>query len=72
LLHPLVHPFIPAEASSRVLICTGLSSLPLSAISSVLTALEVDEADLDVGAKGAKALDQAGYESVRPVDTSPY
>lgn len=43
---------------------TGLSTLPLAAVSSVLTALDVDEADLEVGPTSAQALDKAGYESV--------
>lgn len=41
----------------------ALSSLPLLAVSSVLTALDADEADLKLGPGGAQALDQAGYES---------
>jgi len=42
---------------------TGLSTLPLNAVSSVLNALEADASDY-VGPTGAQALDRAGYESV--------
>jgi hypothetical protein len=36
----------------------------LAAVSSVLTALDADKEDAQVGPGGAKALDAAGYESV--------
>jgi hypothetical protein len=36
----------------------------LAAVSSVLTALDADKDDAQVGPGGAKALDAAGYESV--------
>jgi hypothetical protein len=42
---------------------SALSTLPLPGISSVLTALDADEADLQLGPGGAQALDKAGYES---------
>lgn len=42
----------------------GLSTLPLAAVSSVLTALDADKDDIQLGPQGARALDTAGYESV--------
>ena len=56
-------------------VCTGcleesqtndvaLSTLPLAAVSSVLTALDADKEDAQLGPGGARALDTAGYESV--------
>lgn len=46
-----------------------MSTLPLAAVSSVLTALDADKEDVQLGPKGARALDTAGYESVS--HTSP-
>lgn len=51
----------------------GLSTLPLAAISSTLTALEANKNGDNLGPQGAQALDKAGYESVSPrllVDTA--
>lgn len=42
-----------------------MSTLPLAAVSSVLTALEAEKEDAQLGPQGAQALDNAGYESVR-------
>ena len=42
----------------------ALSTLPLAAVSSVLTALDADKEDAQLGPGGARALDTAGYESV--------
>lgn len=44
-----------------------MSTLPLAAVSSVLTALDADKDDVQLGPGGARALDTAGYESVRGV-----
>jgi hypothetical protein len=49
---------------SRSSLFVGLSTLPLAAVSAVLTALDADKDDAQVGPGGAKALDAAGYESV--------
>jgi len=55
----------PAQPAWRrwTALMAALSSLPLPAISSVLTALDADEADLQLGPGGAQGLDRAGYES---------
>lgn len=51
----------------------GLSTLPLAAISSTLTALEANKNGDNLGPQGAQALDKAGYESVssRAVEPGP-
>ncbi|WVF66843.1 hypothetical protein IAT40_001585 [Kwoniella sp. CBS 6097] len=41
----------------------ALSTLPLAAATSILTALDTDPAELKVGVTGSQALDRAGYES---------
>lgn len=54
---------LPSVIKSPSDLQTSLSTLPLAAVSSVLTALDADKEDAQVGPGGAKALDAAGYES---------
>ncbi|KAK1920913.1 hypothetical protein DB88DRAFT_501487 [Papiliotrema laurentii] len=54
---------LPQVIKSPADLQKALSTLPLPGISSVLTALDADEADLQLGPGGAQALDKAGYES---------
>jgi hypothetical protein len=57
---------LPLAGLSWQLQWIGLSTLPLAAVSSVLTALELQATDEVLGPTGARALDTAGYESVGP------
>lgn len=43
---------------------SGLSTLPLNGVASMLTTLDCKEAGIEPGAKGAQGMDAAGYESV--------
>ncbi|KAK8861368.1 hypothetical protein IAR55_002187 [Kwoniella newhampshirensis] len=54
---------LPNPLRSPIDLQKCLSTLPLAAISSALTAMDTDESDVNVGPQGAQALDRAGYES---------
>ncbi|CAD6576840.1 MAG: hypothetical protein TREMPRED_001782 [Tremellales sp. Tagirdzhanova-0007] len=54
---------IPTVLKSSSDLQKCLSTLPLDAVSAVLTALEADASETQVGPTGAEALDRAGYES---------
>lgn len=58
-----VHSKLPPVIKSPSDLQTSLSTLPLAAVSSVLTALDADKDDIQLGPQGARALDTAGYES---------
>lgn len=52
------------RATSLLTSSSGLSTLPLNGVSSMLTTLDCKEAGIQPGPKGAQGLDAAGYESV--------